>query len=86
MTIGWQPVRPNETGYNASSHAVHGSGVLTGQRPADVRVLRRNYIEGVALGVKQQKTHKKLRALLEVDGVERSLVAMISIILAQNEQ
>lgn len=39
---------------------------LTGQRPADVRVLRRNYIEGVALGVKQQKTHKKLRALLEV--------------------
>jgi hypothetical protein len=59
---------------------------LTGQRPADVRVLRRNYIEGVALGVKQQKTHKKLRALLEVDGVERSLVAMISIILAQNEQ
>jgi len=27
MTIGWQPVRPNETGYNASSHAVHGSGV-----------------------------------------------------------
>ncbi|KJK14848.1 tyrosine-type recombinase/integrase [Pseudomonas sp. 2(2015)] len=59
---------------------------LTGQRPADVLVMRRDDIEGVALGVKQQKTHKKLRILLEIDGVETGLGALISSILAQNER
>ncbi|MBV4540117.1 hypothetical protein HU738_003565 [Pseudomonas sp. RW4S2] len=43
---------------------------LTGQRPADVLVMRRDDIEDKALGVKQKKTHKKLRIMLEVDGVE----------------
>ncbi|WP_296267363.1 tyrosine-type recombinase/integrase [Pseudomonas sp. UBA6562] len=50
---------------------------LTGQRPADVLVMRQDDIEGNALGVKQKKTHKKLRIMLEVDGVESSLGALI---------
>ncbi len=57
---------------------------LTGQRPADVLVMRRDDIEGNALGVKQKKTHKKLRIMLEVDGVESSLGALIRKILARN--
>ncbi|WP_367400091.1 hypothetical protein [Pseudomonas donghuensis] len=59
---------------------------LTGQCPADVLVMRRDDIEGVALGVKQRKTHKKLRILFEIDGVETGLGALISSILAQNER
>lgn len=57
---------------------------LTGQRPADVLVMRRDDIEGNALGVKQKKTHKKLRIMLEVDGVESSLGALIRKILERN--
>ncbi|MBF8692555.1 tyrosine-type recombinase/integrase [Pseudomonas fulva] len=57
---------------------------LTGQRPADVLVMRRDDIEGKALGVKQKKTHKKLRIMLEVDGVESSLGALIRMILERN--
>lgn len=57
---------------------------LTGQRPAEVLVMRRDDIEDNALGVKQKKTHKKLRIMLEVDGVESSLGALIRKILARN--
>ncbi|MGR3897092.1 tyrosine-type recombinase/integrase [Pseudomonas sp. 1176_21] len=57
---------------------------LTGQRPADVLVMRRDDIEGNALGVKQKKTDKKLQIMLEVDGVESSLGALIRKILARN--
>lgn len=57
---------------------------LTGQRPADVLVMRRDDIEGTALGVKQKKTNKKLRILLEVDGVESSLGTLIKKILERN--
>lgn len=59
---------------------------LTGQRPADVLVMRRDDIEGKALGVKQNKTHKKLRILLEVDGIESSLGALIRKMLDRNGQ
>lgn len=57
---------------------------LTGQRPADVLVMRRDDIEDNALGVKQKKTHKKLRIMLEVDGVESSLGALIRKIMERN--
>lgn len=42
---------------------------LTGQRPADVLKMRLTDIKDGALEVKQNKTSKKLRILLEVDGV-----------------
>lgn len=58
---------------------------LTGQRPADVLVMRKDDIEDGALGVKQKKTHKKLRILLEVDGKESGLGALIRRILTRNE-
>jgi len=57
---------------------------LTGQRPADVLVMRKDDIEGSALGVKQKKTRKKLRIMLEIDGVENSLGALIRNILERN--
>lgn len=57
---------------------------LTGQRPADVLVMRRDDIEGNALGVKQKKTNKKLRIMLEVDGVESGLGSLIRKILERN--
>ncbi|MDD0975760.1 tyrosine-type recombinase/integrase [Pseudomonas fontis] len=58
---------------------------LTGQRPADVLVMRRDDIEDNVLGVKQKKTHKKLRIMLEVDGAESDLGALIRAILIRNE-
>ena len=57
---------------------------LTGQRPADVLDMRKDDIEGKALGVEQRKTHKKLRIMLEVDGVESGLGALIRRILQRN--
>lgn len=50
---------------------------LTGQRPADVRLMRRDDVEGVYLLVQQGKTAKRLRILLEVDGVKNSLGKLI---------
>lgn len=57
---------------------------LTGQRPADVLVMRKDDIEDKALGVKQKKTHKKLRILLEVDGFASGLGVLIEAILKRN--
>lgn len=57
---------------------------LTGQRPADVLVMRRDDIEDKALGVKQKKTQKKLRILLEVDEVESGLRKLVRKILERN--
>jgi len=57
---------------------------LTGQRPADVLVMRKDDIEDKALGVKQKKTHKKLRILLEVDGSVSGLGVLIEKILKRN--
>lgn len=58
---------------------------LSGQRPADVLVMRRDDIEGIALGVVQNKTQKKLRILLELEGKETGLGALVRRILKQNE-
>ena len=57
---------------------------LTGQRPPDVLVMRRDDIEDKALGVKQKKTHKKLRIMLEVDGVQSGLGALVRKMLERN--
>lgn len=59
---------------------------LTGQRPADVLVMRKDDIEDNALGVKQKKTRKKLWIMLEVDGVESGLGALIQKIMKRNAQ
>jgi len=59
---------------------------LSGQRPADVLVMRKDDIEGGALNVEQNKTHKKLRILLEVEGRETEFGALIRSIQAQNER
>lgn len=58
---------------------------LTGQRPADVLVMRKDDIKGKALGVKQKKTHKKLRIMLEVDGLASGVGVLIEKILKRNE-
>lgn len=46
---------------------------LTGQRPADVLSMGRGDIDGTFLQVRQGKTGKRLRILLEVEGVKNSL-------------
>lgn len=58
---------------------------LSGQRPADVLLMRKDDIEGSALGVVQNKTHKKLRIMLEVEGKETGLGALVQSILRRNE-
>lgn len=50
---------------------------LTGQRPADVRLMREDDVEGVYLVVNQGKTSKRLRILLEMDGQKNSLGLLI---------
>lgn len=85
-TIPWKrnEVPRDFFGNDASWDAVYAKAVgglkdardlayLTGQRPADVLVMRKDDIEGNALGVKQKKSHKKLRIMLEADGVERRM-------------
>ena len=59
---------------------------LTGQRPADVLVMRRDDIEGGFLVVQQNKTHKKLRIMLSVDGVDNSLGKLIKQMAARNQE
>lgn len=58
---------------------------LTGQRPADVLVMRKDDIKDKALGVKQKKTHKKLQIMLEVDGLASGMGVLIEKILKRNE-
>lgn len=59
---------------------------LSGQRPADVLVMRKDDIEDGALKVEQNKTQKKLRILLEVEGSETEFGALLRGIQAQNER
>lgn len=59
---------------------------LSGQRPADVLVMRKDEIEGGALSVVQNKTHRKLRILLEVEGRETEFGVLIRGIQARNER
>ncbi|MDD1011813.1 tyrosine-type recombinase/integrase [Pseudomonas shahriarae] len=49
---------------------------LTGQRPADVLVMRKDDIEGNYLGVQQNKTHKKLRIQM-TDGDEPNSLGLL---------
>ncbi|WP_025804652.1 tyrosine-type recombinase/integrase [Pseudomonas chlororaphis] len=57
---------------------------LTGQRPADVLVMRNDDVEGDYLGVEQNKTHKKLRIQLTTGGVPNSLGQLIENMSARN--
>lgn len=50
---------------------------LTGQRPADVLSMRKDDVEGIYLLVSQGKTGKRLRIVLEVDGVNNSLGTLL---------
>lgn len=59
---------------------------LTGQRPADVLVMRRDDIEGDYLVVQQNKTQKKLRIMLSVDGIANSLGTLINQMDVRNLQ
>lgn len=57
---------------------------LTGQRPADVLVMRKDDAEGGYLGVQQNKTHKKLRIQMTADGKANSLGRLIAEITERN--
>ncbi|ALZ84474.1 integrase [Pseudomonas oryzihabitans] len=50
---------------------------LTGQRPADVLSMRWDDIEGEFLTVQQGKTSKRLRILLQANGTDNSLGALL---------
>ncbi len=50
---------------------------LTGQRPADVRLMGRYDVEGIYLLVSQGKTERRLRIQMEVDGVKNTLGVLI---------
>lgn len=56
---------------------------LTGQRPADVHGMGRTNIDGAYLMLQQGKTSKKLRILLEVDGVRNTLGLLVDRLLAK---
>ncbi|OLS61842.1 tyrosine-type recombinase/integrase [Pseudomonas putida] len=57
---------------------------LTGQRPADVLVMRKDDVEGNFLVVQQNKTQKRLRILLSEHGIDNSLGALLKQIEARN--
>lgn len=54
---------------------------LTGQRPSDVLSMRKDDVEGIYLLVSQGKTGKRLRIVLEVDGVKNSLGLLLERIM-----
>ncbi|SDS96988.1 tyrosine-type recombinase/integrase [Pseudomonas granadensis] len=57
---------------------------LTGQRPADVLVMRKDDVEGGYLTVQQNKTHKKLRIQMTTAGEANSLGILIAAITKRN--
>lgn len=59
---------------------------LTGQRPADVLKMRLSDIKAGALEVKQNKTNKKLRIMLEANGVRSELGLVIDRIKARERK
>jgi len=59
---------------------------LTGQRPADVLVMRKDDLEGGFLMVQQNKTSKKLRIQTTTDGSANSLGLLIAQIAKRNAQ
>jgi integrase len=59
---------------------------LTGQRPADVLVMRKDDAEGGYLGVQQNKTHKKLRIHMTAGDEANSLGLLIAAITERNSR
>lgn len=59
---------------------------LTGQRPADVLSMRKDDLEGAYLLVSQGKTGKRLRIILEVNGVNNSLGTLLERIKLRNRE
>ncbi|WP_447869130.1 phage integrase [Pseudomonas putida] len=59
---------------------------LTGQRPADVLSMRRDDIEGIYLQVSQGKTGKRLRIMLQTNGVNNSLGTLLDRIMRRNSE
>lgn len=59
---------------------------LTGQRPADVLSMRRDNIEGIYLLVSQGKTGKRLRIMLQANGVNNSLGTLLERIMRRNSE
>ncbi|ERO65525.1 phage integrase [Pseudomonas piscis] len=59
---------------------------LTGQRPADVLSMQKGDVEGSYLLVRQGKTDKKLRILMEVEGRNNSLGELIQRIIESTSQ
>lgn len=59
---------------------------LTGQRPADVLKMRLTDVKDGALEVRQNKTAKKLRILLEADGVRTELGRLVDRIKARDRK
>ncbi|MEN5136146.1 MULTISPECIES: tyrosine-type recombinase/integrase [unclassified Pseudomonas] len=59
---------------------------LTGQRPADVLVMRKDDVEGGYLTVQQNKTQKKLRIQITAGGELNSLGKLIAEITERNAQ
>jgi integrase len=57
---------------------------LTGQRPADVLVMRKDDVEGGYLMVQQNKTHKKLRIQVIAGGSANTLGKLIAQITERN--
>ncbi|MFS0827646.1 tyrosine-type recombinase/integrase [Pseudomonas phoenicis] len=59
---------------------------LTGQRPSDVLSMRKDDVEGSHLLVSQGKTGKRLRIILEVNGVNNSLGTLLERIKLRTQQ
>ena len=60
---------------------------LTGQRPADVLMMRRDDVEGDYLLVQQNKTQQRIRIfMVNDDGRENSLGALIRVISERNAE
>ncbi|MNI47231.1 Phage integrase family protein [compost metagenome] len=57
---------------------------LTGQRPADVLMMRKDDVEGGYLLVQQNKTHKKLRIQINTGGTANTLGQLIAKITERN--
>ncbi len=59
---------------------------LTGQRPSDVLSMRKDDMEGIYLLVSQGKTGKRLRIVLEAEGVKNSLGLLLERIMHRTSE
>lgn len=79
----WQPV------YEEAPPELKDSmdlAYLTGQRPSDVLSMRKNDMEGIYLLVSQGKTGKRLRIVLEANGVKNSLGLLLERIMRRTSE